>query len=70
MSQVLPKTKKLNENDLLHKPQLPICNWSEDHWNLRLFHTIKTALPGISIKFTAKRKLNFVAFQNELSGQM
>ena len=62
--------KTVDENDLLYEPPLVVCNWREDHWNLRLFHTIKAAFPDLHVQFIARRGLDFSTLQSELSDRV
>lgn len=51
----------------MYEPNKPVGNWSEDDWNLRLFHSIKLGFPENEVKFTAKLGQEFESLQSELT---
>jgi len=60
----------VSEKDLLYEPPLAVNNWNENHWNLRLFHTIQAAFPDLCVQLTAHKGLDFSALQSELSDRV
>ena len=62
--------KTVDETDLLYELPLVACDWNEDYWNLRLFHSIKAAFTDLCIRFTAHKGLDFSVLQSELSSRV
>ena len=51
----------------LYEPNIPVGNWNEDDWNLRLFNSIKLEFLNSKVRFTTKQGKGFPYLQSELS---
>ena len=62
--------QNLNEHDLLYEPKIPVGDWEENDWTLRLFNCLKHAYPNQDIEFTANKGLDFNHLQTKLSDRV
>ena len=64
---LLKECSQSEETDLLYEPKLPVANWKENDWNVRLCNCIKGTYKTINAYFTARKGLEFDSVQSVMS---
>ena len=65
--ELLKECSQSEETDLLYESKLPVANWKENDWNVRLCNCIKGTYKAINTYFTARKGLKFDSVQSVMS---